>query len=360
VLILLFTIITSFNPVNAQAEENSGLYQINNLAFVHQGSTDKFPVVVIDSGVDYTHPDLAPLMYRNQTISKIEVNNQFIENDIFGWDFNEGDAFSYDNVHSYTPEFVEVPNYDKGVDLQTNILNIGRSLFKNTFEIIKASIPMGAPGHGTHVSGIVVEHCNTCAVVPLKIFGKEDLSIGSLSAAIEYTHLRGYKLVNMSLGIDTKYIKDGSDQEKFLKNVIEKMKKYKDILFVVAAGNDGSFLSEANSKFYPAMLKLPNLITVGAVDDNGKLASFSNYDPYFVDLYAPGVEINSTWIDGDYKNLSGTSMSAPMVTGIVGSLWNLNQGMTATQIKELFMSQVPLGAITYKNLQEVSVFILKK
>jgi hypothetical protein len=95
---------------------------------------------------------------------------------------------------------------------------------------------------------------------------------------------------------------------------------------VAAAGNYGA---SGNQTQYPAAL--PGVVAVGAVDANGKHASFSNTGSY-VQLSAPGVNIFSTYLDGKYAQLSGTSMAAPHVSGLAGLIWAQHPEYSAVQV----------------------------
>ena len=317
----------------------------------HSKNLDQWPVVVIDSGIDYTHPDLKEKLYENIEIYSIDVQGRNIENDNYGYDFNNDDLYSFDNNYRYIPKFQKIPKIDREESLLNNFLNIGSSLLNNTIEVSKATMSIGGPGHGTHVSGIILKECDQCAIVPLKVFGKNDVDLGDLVAAIEYAHKRGYRILNLSLGVDTKYIpKDDVESIRHLTDLIGKITLYKDMLFVVAAGNDGVHLTEVleqeNRGIYPALLNLPNVITVGALDKNGKMAHFSNYDEENVDVYTDGVEIRSTWNDGSYKTLNGTSMATPKVTGLISNLWMNNRILNPEQIKELFLEGLESRELT--------------
>ncbi len=310
-----------------------------------------WPVVVIDSGIDYTHPDLKDKLYENIETYSIEVHDRHIENDSYGFDFNNDDLYSFDNNYRYIPKFQQIPKIDRQESLLNNFLNIGSSLLNNTIEVSKATMSIGGPGHGTHVSGIILQECDRCAIVPLKVFGKNDVDLIDLVAAIEYAHKRGYRILNLSLGVDTKYIpKDDVESIRHLADLIGKITLYKDMLFVVAAGNDGvhltKVLEQENRGIYPALLNLPNVITVGALDKNGLMAKFSNYDEENVDVYTDGVEIRSTWNDGTYKVLNGTSMATPKVTGLISNLWMNNRTLNPQKIKELFLEGLESRELT--------------
>lgn len=86
------------------------------------------------------------------------------------------------------------------------------------------------------------------------------------------------------------------------------------MLFILAAGNDGSDTSRMPS--YPGAYNLPSFINVGAVNPrNDQVAVFSNYGARDVHLFAPGVNIYSTWLGSNYYTISGTSMACPHVAG---------------------------------------------
>ncbi|MEX1172596.1 MAG: S8 family peptidase, partial [Chloroflexota bacterium] len=238
---------------------------------------------VIDDGVDFSHIDLAERAWTNPgEAGELATNgidddgNGYID-DVHGWDFCNDD----DSVH------------DRGMD-----------------------------GHGTHVAGTIAASLNGQGVVgvapgvrimALKFIddsgacGRDDMAV----AAIDYAASFGVRIINASWG--------GSQPSAVLDAAIADS----GALFVAAAGNWGINLDQAGGpRFYPASSTLPNVLTVGAIDQTGARASFSNLGTTSVDLAAPGTNILSTYpAIGDcsgscYAWSAGTSMAAPHVSGV--------------------------------------------
>jgi subtilisin len=171
-------------------------------------------------------------------------------------------------------------------------------------------------GHGTHVAGIIGGKNNTIGVlgvasgatlISLRVLGAD--GIGTLSSIIQAlahvsTNARAGDVVNMSLGEDV--------TSPTLNQQVQATAA-KGIFIAIAAGNDG----EPANKYSPANTNGLNIYTVSAVDSTDKFASFSNYGNDVVDYAAPGVRILSTYSNGRYAWLSGTSMAAPHVAGLL-------------------------------------------
>jgi subtilisin family serine protease len=171
-------------------------------------------------------------------------------------------------------------------------------------------------GHGTHVAGIIGALNNSIGVVGVA-FGTKIIALkaldydgtGSTSQLIRALNYVGQnaqagEVVNMSLGTDT--ISPSLD------NAVLTLAE-KGILFSIAAGNK----SQKASLSSPGRVNHPNVFTVSAIDSLGNFASFSNFGNDVVDYAAPGVRIISTYSKGRYAQLSGTSMAAPHVAGIL-------------------------------------------
>jgi subtilisin len=171
-------------------------------------------------------------------------------------------------------------------------------------------------GHGTHVAGIIGALNNSIGVVGVA-FGTKIIALKALNndgegstsqliRALNYVgqNAKAGEVVNMSLGTDT--ISNALD------NAVLTLAD-KGILFAIAAGNG----SQKASLSSPGRVNHPNVFTVSAIDSAGRFASFSDYGNDVVDFAAPGVRIISTYSNGRYAQLSGTSMAAPHVAGIL-------------------------------------------
>ena len=203
---------------------------------------------------------------------------------------------------------------DTGVDTDHPDLDVDTELSK-CFVNNETSVE-DDNGHGTHVAGIIGALNNSIGVVGVasgvKIIALKALnddgegSTSQLIRALNYVGQNAIsgEVVNMSLGTDT--------ISAALDNAVLTLAQ-KGILFSIAAGNE----SQKASLSSPGRVNHPNIFTVSAIDSLGRFASFSDFGNDVVDLAAPGVRIVSTYSKGRYAQLSGTSMAAPHVAGIL-------------------------------------------
>lgn len=203
---------------------------------------------------------------------------------------------------------------DTGVDPNHPDLNVDKTLSKS-FITDETSI-VDNNGHGTHVAGIIGALNNNIgtlgvasgvSIIALKALnGEGSGNTTGLIRALNYIgqNAQAGEVVNMSLGTDTILLA--------LDNAVRTLAD-RGILFAIAAGNDRVKASLSS----PARVNAPNVFTVSAIDSLGRFASFSNFGNDVVDFAAPGVNIVSTYSQGRYARLSGTSMAAPHVAGIL-------------------------------------------
>lgn len=251
-------------------------------------NTEPVIVAVTDSGISYTHPDLSGAMNQNYT----------------GWNY----VFDSNSIGDQT-------------------------------------------GHGTHVAGIIGAVANnsigvagvapTARLISQRISALDDMGeeIFATSAQIarsyEEAYLAGAKVNNNSLSL-TGAIYGPSE---ILYNAISKARDY-NMLFVCSAGNDASSLDRIDT--YPAAYaeNLDNIIVVASTDHDGAISSFSNYSPKKVHLAAPGSDIVSTVLNGQYGYMSGTSMSAAYVSGAAAFLWSMAPDADYRYIRDVLLGGV--------------------
>jgi subtilisin family serine protease/fibronectin type 3 domain-containing protein/methionine-rich copper-binding protein CopC len=255
--------------------------------------TGRTLVAVIDTGVDYRHPDLAANIWVNAD----ELPGNHIDDDNNGYT---------DDVHGY--------------DFYNNDGN-----------------PLDDHNHGTHVAGTIGAVGNNGSgvagvnwdvqIMALKFLGSD--GSGTTSDAIEavrYAVANGAQISNNSWGGDP-----------FSQSLFDAIREARDAghVFVAAAGNGdflGFGLNNDAEPFYPASYNLDNIVTVAATDHSDRLAVFSNFGASSVDLAAPGVSILSTTRNNAYDYSSGTSMAAPHVAGALSLLWDYEPGLTYRQV----------------------------
>ena len=243
-------------------------------------------IAVIDTGVDYTHPNLAKNMWVNSKETPgngVDEDGNSYADDYRGWSFLDEN----DNV------------------MDTN-------------------------GHGTFCAGIIGAEANdgigiagVCwapKIMALKIFtGNSDYTNDEICAtAILYAVDNGAKIISASWG---------SHNESALLDDAVKYASDRGVVCIFAAGNDNS-----SQPYYPAAN--PLAISVGATDNRDRKASFSNYGDW-VDVFAPGIGIYSTLPGNTYGTKSGTSMSCPYVAGVVGLMLSQNPNLSPADIKQI-------------------------
>jgi cell wall-associated protease len=201
------------------------------------------------------------------------------------------------------------------------------------------------PFHGTHCSGIIAAARNNgkgvdgiadnVRIMMVRAVPDGDEHDKDIANAIRYAVDNGAQIISMSFG------KDFSPEKQWVDDAY-RYAASKNVLLVHAAGNDSKNVDTTynfpNPFYIDGNGRANNIITVGASGDkkNGGLtASFSNYGKKEVDVFAPGVNINSTIPGGNtYGNASGTSMACPVVAGIAALLLEYYPKLTAVQLKE--------------------------
>ncbi|MBQ4524145.1 MAG: S8 family serine peptidase [Lachnospiraceae bacterium] len=203
--------------------------------------------------------------------------------------------------------------------------------------------------HGTHAAGIVAaQPCNNCGIygitensniISLKIFGESNDSGIKVSdafvSAVEYSLKHNIRIINCSFCGTT-----FSEKEKKI------MEEAKDILFIIAAGNNSYNLDY--KKVYPACYELENGIVVAAMDREGKMYPTSNYGQC-IDIIAPGENIVSLYGDDKFIKANGTSVAAPFVTGVCSLMLACRQDLKPREIKKIITSRknvTPIEGIT--------------
>lgn len=271
-------------------------------------------VAIIDTGVDVSHPALTDHIWYNEN----EIPNNGIDDDangyiddIYGWDF-----YHNDNT---------VCHYELSA--------LGRL----------SADPLDNDNHGTHCAGIIASSQGIYGVasgidiriLPLKIHGgeKKSGSVADAVKAIKYAESAGADICNMSWGTSV------------YSEALETVMRDSHMLFIVAAGNSGS--NNNSLPLYPASYMLDNMISVAYVTQSGTLASDSNYGVSTVDIAAPGQDIYSTTVGGEYHYMSGTSMAAPVVSGVCALLYAYGEAPYPQNIKEIVLQTLkPLSSLT--------------
>jgi YD repeat-containing protein len=245
-------------------------------------------IAVIDSGIDFTHPDLQNNRWANsaEQLNGVDDDHNGLIDDLYGWDFTAGDNDASDEH-----------------------------------------------GHGTMMAGAIAAEGNNAigisgvmwraSLMNLRVLNNTGTGdIGDAVEAIDYAAANGAQVINCSWGTDGASL--------FLREAIERAGQ-RGVIIVTSAGNSGRDIT--SSPQYPASYELSNVISVAATDHNDQLASWSNYSSTQVTVAAPGADILTTEVGGGYRTATGSSISAALVTGIVGLIKTVRPQLSPTQTK---------------------------
>ena len=202
--------------------------------------------------------------------------------------------------------------------------------------------------HGTHVSGIILASRNNSVgmngvatnakLMSVRAVPDGDERDKDVALAIRYAVDNGAKVINMSFG------KAYSPYRHWVFDAIKHAEKH-DVLLVHAAGNSGQDIDVESNWPNDSMDKVleitDNVLTIGAMSvnyDENLPASFSNYGKLNVDVFAPGVQIYSTFPKNEYQKISGTSMASPEVAGVAALVRSYYPQLSASQVKHIIMN----------------------
>jgi len=304
-------------------------------AWDHHTGDVRTAVAVIDTGIDYTHPDLYKNIWLNQR--EIPAGLNLVDADGDGWwsfwdlnaPVNAGkvhDANANGRIDGY--DVLHDPRWANGRDDDGN----GKIDDLIGWDFVDGdNDPFDENGHGTHVAGTIGAIGDNgqgvagvawkVSLVALRFLDRSGSGyVSGAVDALQYAISVGVKISNNSWG---------GGYSSALAAAIGNAQSAGHI-FVAAAGNNGG--NNDSQPFYPASFSQDNVVAVAATDRFDQLASFSNYGATSVDLAAPGVAILSTTPNGTYSTYSGTSMAAPHVTGTIALVWSAQPGLDYRQV----------------------------
>jgi subtilisin family serine protease len=258
-------------------------------------------VAVVDTGIDYNHPDLKSNMWVNQAEAQ---------------------------------GLAGVDDDGNGVVDDINGINA----FRNNGD------PQDGNGHGSHCAGVIGAAHNTIGIagimknvqlMAVKIFSDRGRTkTSAIVKGIDYAIENGANVMSNSWG--------GSRSSQAISDAV-KAASDAGIVFVAAAGNgnrSGRGIDIDRSPVYPAAYDFDNIVSVGSITASGERSSFSNFGKQKVDLFAPGSSIISTYKRGKYKSLSGTSMATPHVSGVLGLIYSEFPGIDFVEAKQRLLDGV--------------------
>jgi subtilisin family serine protease len=268
-------------------------------AWAKTTGSSKVVVAVIDSGVDYTHQDLM----NNIWVRPPDMN-----------EYTDDELGTIDDTYGF------------------NAVNDNGD-------------PMDQNGHGTHCAGIIgAEGGNGLGIAGVN-WKVEIMPLRFIDASGSGTTKDAIKAINYVIdrkraGVNVRIISAswGSTMySKALEDVIREAGE-EGILFIAASGNSSADADK--SPHYPASYDLANVLSVAALNRHDELAPFSNYGAKRVHIAAPGAEILSTWLKGEFREASGTSMATPEVAGVAALVLSSEPDLSMKALRERLLKSV--------------------
>lgn len=297
----------SVTGYSQNSEALSGIdINLSEALSAYSDSGKEIIVAIVDTGIDYTHSELQGRLWVNED----EVAGNGIDDD--------GNGF-VDDVNGW------------------NFYNNSNAVYKGSED-----------DHGTHGAGTIVAISNNeegisgiaqsenVKVMSVKALGGREGSgtTASIIRAIQYAEANGAVICNLSLGTSSN------------DHALYEVMKNSNMLFVVAAGNEGT--NTDRSPIYPASYDLPNIISVANLNYDGNLHYSSNYGKTTIDIAVPGSYILSTTSGNEYSYMTGTSMSAPMVSAAAALVYShFGDSIELSDVKEILLSSSkPLDSLS--------------
>jgi YD repeat-containing protein len=256
-------------------------------------------IAIIDSGIDFTHPELINNQWDNtlEQANNLDNDSNGFNSDLHGWDF---------------------------------VTNTGTVIDEQGHGTAVAGIIAASGNNATGISG-VMWHAGLMNLRVLDSAGTGD--VAHAVEAIDYAVENGAQIINCSWSTH--------DASTALREAINRAAQH-GVIVVTSAGNQSRDIE--TTPRYPASFDLPNLISVASTDSNDLMTSFSNWGMMHVSIAAPGTEILTTKIGGDYQTISGSSASTAFVTGVAGLIKTLRPWLNAARTREMILRgarQVP-------------------
>lgn len=222
---------------------------------------------------------------------------------------------------------IKVGVIDTGIDFKHPALR--GSIIPGINLVNKGMPPNDDNGHGTHIAGTIAASnpnhgmigvAPNALIAPIKAFDENGSAyVSDIIQAIDWCVKNDMDVINMSFGMRTR--------SKAMQNAVIRAFN-KGIIIVASSGNE----SKKKAIDYPA--RYSHTIAVGATNALRKIAPFSNRGIY-IDIYAPGDRIISSWVNGDYHEMSGTSMATSHVTGAIALLLQRYPHLRPSDIKAI-------------------------
>lgn len=302
-------------------------------------------VGVIDTGIDYTHPELEDNIYINpgefpsNKFPGLDANSdgKLTVQELKIWSTAPLKDFDGDGLVNLKDIFFPLNDENKfrdGIDDDNNGYIddfFGWDFYNNDND------PFDKNGHGTNISGIIAGKRNNnlgiaglnkdARLIALKVFGSqgEMTTISPIVEAVSYANKNNIPITNSSLGMVLEKNKGPKTLEKSISEAATK-----GFLFFTAAGNgkrnssgtlEGFDIDNSSDTVFPAAYNIDNVVAVGGTTDIDTLSPSSNYGAWSVDILAPGRSILTTKPEKGYGVYNGTSVATPHVTAVASILW---------------------------------------